>query len=109
MKVGTNNNVEMLGGKLQQTAAQQALQKQSGTAAEAVQASGRNAQAGVPVTVSNSVRSLDQNAKATGDIDMAKVRAMREAIANGTFTVNAGAIADKLLSDASAFLGAARV
>ena len=36
------------------------------------------------------------------------VQAMREAIANGTFKVNAGAIADKLLTDASMFLGAAR-
>ena len=51
---------------------------------------------------------MDHNAKASSDIDMAKVKAMREAIANGTFSVNAGAIADKLLSDASLFLGAAR-
>ena len=111
MKVGINNNVEMLASKLQQNVAQQALQKQTGTAAEAVQASGRNAQAGVPVTVSSSVRSLDHNVKASSDIDidMAKVKAMREAIANGTFSVNAGSIADKLLSDASLFLGAARI
>ena len=109
MKVGINNNVEMLASKLQQNVAQQALQKHTGTAAEAVQASGRNAQAGVPVTVSSSVRSLDHNVKASSDIDMAKVKAMREAIANGTFSVNAGSIADKLLSDASLFLGAARI
>lgn len=107
MKVGINNNVEMLAGKLQQGAAQSAQQKQTGTAAEAVQASGRTAQAGVPVTVSKSVRSLDQGSKTSADIDMAKVQAMREAIANGSFSVNAGAIADKLLADAGMFLGTA--
>lgn len=111
MKVGINNNVEILASKLQQNAAQQAHNKQSGTAAEAVQASGRNAQAGVPVTVSNSARSLDVNAKASDDMDMdmAKVQAMREAIANGTFSINAGAIADELLADAGQLLGAPRI
>lgn len=108
MKVGINNNVEVLAAKLQQNAAQQAQQKQTGTAAETVQASGRTAQAGVPVTVSSSVRSLDQNAKASSDIDMAKVQAIRTAIANGTFKVSAEAIADKMLADASLFLGAVR-
>lgn len=108
MKVGINNNVEILAAKLQQNAAQQAQQKQTGTAAEAVQASGRTAQAGVPVTVSSSVRSLDQNAKSSSDIDMAKVQAIRAAIANGTFKVSAEAIADKMLADASLFLGAVR-
>ncbi len=108
MKVGTNNNIEMLASKLQQTTAQNAQQKQVGTAAESGQASGRTAQSGVPVTVSKSVRSLGEGSKTTSDVDTAKVQAMREAIANGTFKVNAGAIADKLLTDASMFLGAAR-
>ena len=107
MKVGQNTNVEMLAAKLQQNATQQAQQSKSGTASEVVQQSRANA-AGVPVTVSNSVRSLDQNSKSSSDVDMAKVNAIREAIANGTFKVNAGAIADKLLTDASMFLGAAR-
>ena len=40
---------------------------------------------------------------------MAKVNAIREAIANGTFKVNAGVIADTLLIDASALLGGARI
>lgn len=108
MKVGINNNIEMLASKLQQTTAQNTQQKQVGTAAESVQASGRTAQSGVPVTVSKSVRSLGEGSKTTSDVDTAKVQAMREAIANGTFKVNAGAIADKLLTDASMFLGAAR-
>jgi len=107
MKVGQNTNVEMLAAKLQQNATQQAHQAKSGTASEVVQQTRSNA-AGVPVTVSNSVRSLDQNAKSSSDVDMAKVNAIRAAIANGTFKVNASVIADKMLVDASALLGAAR-
>lgn len=107
MKVGQNTNVEMLAAKLQQNAAQQAQQKQNGTASEVVQHTRSNA-AGVPVTMSNSARSLDQNSKASSDVDMAKVQAIREAIANGTFKVNASVIADKMLVDASALLGLSR-
>lgn len=109
MKVGQNTNIEI--SKLQQNMAQQAQpsqSKQTGTAAEVMQHSTRNAQAGVPVTVSNSARSLDQtaksSAKSSSDVDMAKVQAMRDAIANGTFRINASAIADKLLTDAGQLL-----
>lgn len=111
MKVGQNTNVEMLAAKLQQQATQQTQQTQqskSGTASEVVHQARSNA-AGVPVTVSSSVRTLDQNAKSSSDIDMAKVNAIREAIANGTFKVNAGVITDTLLIDASALLGGARI
>lgn len=107
MKVGQNTNIEMLAAKVQQNAAQQAQQSKSGTASEVVQQTRSNA-AGVPVTVSSSVRSLDQNAKSSSDVDMAKVNAIRAAIANGTFKVNASVIADKMLVDAAALLGAAR-
>ena len=108
MKVGQNTNVEMLAAKLQQNATQHAQQSKSGTASEVVQQIRGNA-AGVPVTVSNSARSLDANSKTSGDIDMAKVNAIRAAIANGTFKVNASVVADKMLVDASALLGAGRV
>ncbi|MBQ0132787.1 MAG: flagellar biosynthesis anti-sigma factor FlgM [Comamonas sp.] len=107
MKVGQNTNVEMLAAKLQQNATQQAHQSKSGSASEVVQQTRANA-AGVPVTVSNSVRSLDQNAKASSDIDMSKVNAMRAAIANGTFKINASVIADKMLVDTAELLAAAR-
>lgn len=107
MKVGQNTNVEMLAAKLQQNATQQAQQGKQGTASEVVQQTRANA-AGVPVTVSNSARSLDANAKTSSDVDMAKVNAIRAAIANGTFKVNASVIADKMLVDASALLGAGR-
>ncbi|TFZ08371.1 flagellar biosynthesis anti-sigma factor FlgM [Ramlibacter humi] len=38
------------------------------------------------------------------DFDQAKVDAVRKAISEGRFTVNAGAIADQLISDATALL-----
>lgn len=41
----------------------------------------------------------------TPDFDQAKVDAIRDAIREGRFTVNPGAIADKLISDAAALLG----
>lgn len=104
MKVGQNTNIEMLAAKVKQTAAQQAQQSKSGTASEVVQQTRANA-GGVPVTVSNSVRSLDQGTKASTDVDMDKVKAIREAIANGTFKVNASVIADKMLVDAAGLLG----
>lgn len=104
MKVG--QNAERLA-QLQQTQNQAVAEKKAGTAGETLQRTTQSAAAGVPVTVSDSARSLGVSGKSDSDIDMAKVRAMREAIANGTFKVNAGAVADKLLGDASDFLGRA--
>lgn len=42
---------------------------------------------------------------ASGDFDAAKVDAIRQAIREGRFTVNPGAIADRLIADAAALLG----
>lgn len=44
-------------------------------------------------------------ASAGGDFDPAKVEAIRAAIKEGRFSVNAGAIADRLIADATALLG----
>ncbi|VWX60250.1 conserved hypothetical protein [Burkholderiales bacterium 8X] len=78
-------------------------------ATTAAPANGRvqDAGAGTAVTMSTAARALDSTSAGSG-IDEKKVAAMREAIANGTFTVNAGAIADKLLSNAQEFLSRAR-
>ena len=105
MKVGQNNS-ELLA-QLQQSQKSAAAEKKAGTAGETLERTSQNSAAGVPVTMSNGARSLDANAKTQGDVDVAKVRAMREAIANGTFSVNAGAIADKLLADTSAMINPA--
>lgn len=63
--------------------------------------------AGVPVSVSAAARSLEVSSAGNG-IDEAKVAAVRAAIANGTFKVDAGAIADTLLSNAQEVLSRMR-
>lgn len=60
--------------------------------------------AGVAVTVSNAVRNLEQANRTEADIDTDKVNAVRQAIADGSYVVNAEAIADKLLSNAQDML-----
>jgi negative regulator of flagellin synthesis FlgM len=60
---------------------------------------------GVAVTVSNLARSLEAaNKGESADVDTDKVNAIRSKIEQGTYTVNAKAIADKLLSNAQEFL-----
>lgn len=64
--------------------------------------------AGVPVSFSSSARALESQSRTNTDFDADRVKAMREAIANGSFRVNAEAIADKLLDNAQDFLVHAR-
>ncbi len=65
--------------------------------------------AGVAVTVSPLARSIEAGSTSeTADIDMSKVNAVRASIAQGTFKVNAEAIADKLLSNAQEMLTRSR-
>ncbi len=63
---------------------------------------------GTPVSVSASARTLEAAATAGNGIDAAKVAAVRAAIADGSFKVDSGAIADKLLANAQEFLSRAR-
>ena len=57
--------------------------------------------AGVAVTVSIATQSLKAEGPGNSpDVDMAKVNAVRSAIADGSYKVNPEAIADKLLSSA---------
>ncbi|MBV8247216.1 MAG: flagellar biosynthesis anti-sigma factor FlgM [Comamonas sp.] len=60
--------------------------------------------AGVPVSFSLSARALDGQSRSNTDFDAERVKAMREAIANGSFRVNAEAVADKLLANTEEFL-----
>ena len=59
------------------------------------------------VTFSNAARGVDQN-RATADFDAGKVKAVKASIEKGTFTVDAEAIADKLLSNAQETLARSR-
>lgn len=62
--------------------------------------------AGVAVTVSSRTREMGRaDLGASADVDMEKVNAVRAAIAQGTYKVDAGAIADKMLGGARELLG----
>ena len=64
--------------------------------------------AGVAVTVSTLARSLEKpEATQPGDIDTGKVASVKAAIQDGSYVVNAEAIADKLLSNAQEMLNRA--
>ncbi len=87
--------------------AQAALPKASqGASASATAAAAKSTQsAGVAVTVSSLARTLEASKRGEpADVDMAKVKAVREAIQQGTYVVNPEAIADKLLSNAQEML-----
>ena len=67
-------------------------------------------EAGVAVTVSSLARAIKADAASDlADVDMAKVNAVKQAIADGSYKVNAGVIADKLLSNAQEMLQRSRV
>lgn len=85
-------------------------QAKTGNAAAGEEASGIKPSGadGVPVSVSSSARALEQKQRSTTDFDAERVKSMREAIANGSFRVNADAVADKLLSNAEEFMGHSR-
>ncbi|MEO8542361.1 MAG: flagellar biosynthesis anti-sigma factor FlgM [Betaproteobacteria bacterium] len=56
------------------------------------------------VTVSALARGLDKESSTATDVDVEKVNAMKQALADKTYSVNAGAIADKLLANAREML-----
>mmetsp|Transcript_11696 Transcript_11696/g.20597 ORF Transcript_11696/g.20597 Transcript_11696/m.20597 type:complete len:107 (-) Transcript_11696:176-496(-) len=92
--------------------AQTGLAKQAKSPASAAEGATKDAlavsTAGVPVTVSMAARALDQTSRTTGDFDAGKVKAVRAAIDKGEFSVDAEAIADKLLSNAQEILSRSR-
>lgn len=61
--------------------------------------------AGVAVTVSTLARTMEKTeASHAADIDTTKVASVKAAMKNGTYAINAEAIADKLLSNAQEML-----
>ncbi|MDP3254069.1 MAG: flagellar biosynthesis anti-sigma factor FlgM [Hydrogenophaga sp.] len=71
-------------------------------------ASGAPAAAGVTVTLSPSTVSAMGPGGGGEVFNAEKVEAMKQSIANGTFQVNAEAIADKMLANAAEMLSGAR-
>ena len=66
--------------------------------------------AGMAITVSTAARSLSAAGRTdAADVDMDKVNAVRAAIQQGTYKINADAIAGKLLSNAQELLTRNRV
>ncbi|MDD0840138.1 flagellar biosynthesis anti-sigma factor FlgM [Curvibacter sp. HBC61] len=96
MKIGQTPDIPVA---LTTTGAQVAGQ---GAAAPPVKKSG-NSGSGASVSVSSLAKSLGSGSS-DSDMDMDKVAAVKSAIDNGTYKVNAGAIADKLLSNAQEIL-----
>jgi negative regulator of flagellin synthesis FlgM len=81
----------------------------AGATAAAGAAAKPQASAGVTVSLSASTTQALSGAGNSSDVFNAeKVETMKQAIANGTFQVNAEAIADKMLSNAAEMLGGSK-
>lgn len=101
MKI-TGNNPELPNARSAQAVA--ARQQGKAAAPAPAEAAAQGAQrtaagAGVPVTLSSNVRAVEPG-RQSADFDATKVKAVKAAIENGTFRVDAEAVADKLLANA---------
>lgn len=106
MKIGqpTDSSIHIQSGS-GAAASQKAAQGASASTTAATSAAQSTRSSGVAVTVSTAARGLERAARNDGaDIDSQKVAAVRTAIQDGTYVVNAEAIADKLLSNAQEML-----
>lgn len=87
-------------------AAAQAMAEAQAAPAQQARSSGAAPSAGVTASVAVSVSpSLQKTVRnANGDVDMAKVNAVRQAIKDGTFKINPEAIAERMLENAAEML-----
>lgn len=84
--------------------AKQAASTHAAAAAQS-SASQSGSSASVAVSVSQQARALEKTARSeAGDVDTSKVDAVRAAIEDGSYVVDAEAIADKLLANAKEIL-----
>ncbi|MDT8993037.1 flagellar biosynthesis anti-sigma factor FlgM [Curvibacter sp. APW13] len=103
MKIGQPSELPALVTQTQTSGAQKTGAQAPSTPNATATKSARSA--GVAVSVSTLARTLDKGeAGDAADVDSAKVEAVKTAIQQGTYTVNAEAIADKLLSNAQEML-----
>lgn len=105
MKIGQHSDIA---NALSQSGSAKQQAKASAPVAQAAAQAATAANVGVPVTFSNAARGLDPASRNLGDFDAGKVKAVRAAIDNGTFSVDAEAIADKLLANAQEVLSRSR-
>ena len=98
MKIGQSNDHSVATSQNSQTS----VAKASPEAANAVRNERKTP--GVDVKVSSLARGLDKAGAAEPDVDIDKVNAMRQAIADKTYSVNPEAIAEKLLANAREML-----
>lgn len=68
----------------------------------------KTAEGGVAIVKSDAAQKLEKLSSAAGDVNTEKVQAVRESIENGTYVVDAEAIADKLLAGVFDLLGPRR-
>lgn len=93
-------------GHLENKAASPAVsERKSGGAATAAAGSGNGVEVSAKVALSTTVSQLAAGST-EGVFDAEKVQRISEAIRDGKFTVNAEAIADKLIANAQELLGA---
>ncbi|QDL56106.1 flagellar biosynthesis anti-sigma factor FlgM [Rhodoferax aquaticus] len=100
MKIGQPSELPALVSQVNAPAAQKA--GAASTAKTQANAPASTKSAGVAVTVSTQARALEQADVA--EVDTQKVAKVRTQIEQGTYKVNAEAIADKLLSNAQEML-----
>lgn len=107
MKIGQSSDNSLPVNPTAQPAASKVSQSATSTATASAAKSTQSA--GVAVTVSTLARTLEAGKTGeSADVDTAKVKAVRTAIQNGTYAVNAEAIADKLLVNAQEMLNRSR-
>jgi negative regulator of flagellin synthesis FlgM len=105
MKIGQNSDLPASVASTVSGAAQKAAQSSNAAANANTNASQSTRSAGVAVTVSTAARALEKPERNdAADVDMAKVESVKASIQNGSFSVNAEAIADKLLANAQEML-----
>jgi negative regulator of flagellin synthesis FlgM len=105
MKIGQPTDIPASVTPAVSGAAQKAAQNSSTGKAASTNASQGARSAGVAVTVSTLARALEAPvSNEQADVDSQKVASVKASIQDGSFTVNAEAIADKLLSNAQEML-----
>jgi len=105
MKIGQPIDIPVTPSAVSNAQAQKAAQSTSAAATANASANQNVRSAGVAVSVSTMARGLEKTDRnASADVDMQKVQSVRAAIQDGSYKVDAEAIADKLLSNAQDML-----